>query len=921
MKILEYLIKKRVTVLSFAISTSILFIYFLRKVPIEFYPQISYPELKIAYYYSSGTPEVLVREVTEPVEGILYSTKGVISVRSVTGDGRITFRIKISNKANLSLVKLKIAENLKSLALPDYVIGPLFDESETVGSEFMVLKTGLKNAEKLRDEIQKIPGVRSVFIVGGKKKVTFIKPDFEKIAATGLSPSYIYQTLYNFLSNEGRVGQNLMTQFERNLRDLPIETGIRLGDVATIVDSSIGRYNFYLNGKPACTLVIKKQENASAVSLSRQIRKLTGIKSENVIYDAGEEIRIEIKRLVYSLILGVLLLFISLKIFEGSSLKSFLLLVPGIFALMVSYILFGFLGLSVNYLTLSGLLLGFGMLVDAMLIYSNRVLFSEKSTDTAIIEAGKDIFLPLLASAATTMVIFLPIFYMSDRSRAFFSPFAQAITISLLASIISTYTVGIHLIRIYSKSSHKVKPLKLPQLSPLPGIIATLAIIVASVLIFRSKVRYGLDFGKFREKEIRVVIEYPRDANPFEIIEWNKKFRKFVEGIREEYGYHTFTFEYPGKLVISNVFSKDQIRRGTPYVVREKLEDFFKGLSGFSVTITGFSPEAFVMRPSGEELMTIKVKGYRYSKLIELSEKLASLMRRHWEFVKVKPIYDYRTSHKYYTLKVYPDPEIIYYLAYLHLPEFQNTPVVWAPDPLDVSSLRVRFRAQLMERYSRKTITREDRNYVNMIGFAFIGQASVLETLLEEIKNSVKFPTGYGFADFHGENMKSEFADYLFGMFLSVILIFVTTGIAFNSLRYTFVMILSIPFGFPGVTLIYWLTKAVFDQFSLMGIIIASGIVINDAILLTSYALKIKDSHDPISEAVAHKAKPILITSITTISTAIPFLIFSRSELWFKLSLSLIGMLTTSTILILLLLPSWLKFVTTGKKADFLENV
>ncbi len=906
MRILDFLLKRKVTVLSIAIAIIILFLYFLDKIPIELYPEFTYPGFFVKYYYVSGSPETIVREVTEPVEGIIYSTGGVVSVKSVTGEGRVSIQVRLSEKLDPAVARIKIRENLKSLVLPDYVFGPFFSDVEIEGEkrEFMVLNAEESNVESLRSELLRIAGVRSVVIHGVKKRIIKLEPDFNKMTACGLLPSNVYFTVLDYLRKiHGVVGSTgVDVQVVDSLKKIPVSRNLTLGDLVTVVDTEIERYRFYYNGKRAQIVSIYKKKGVSALSLSRKIRKL--IDPKNIVFDSGQEMEKELIKLLFTLGTGVILLFLSLFLFEGNPVKSVIILIPGIFSAIVSYVVFGFFDMSVNFLTLSGIFMGLGMLVDAMLIYGDRVGYYG---EYGIVKAGSEIFFPLVASLLTTLVIFIPIIYMSEKNRYLFIPFARAIGISLLASLFATYLVGSQLINIHKEHFLKVSPLRIPVLQG--GVVISLILVLTSTWIFFRNVSRGIDFKPFKEDRISIFIRFPEEIRAEETAFWNNEFRNFVESLRRRFGGKTYTYEYPRRTNIFFVFSNEQVRAKIPFTVREELEDYFKGLGGFFVVIRGFSPEAFILSPSREELLTLKIKGYRYDSLIKVSRKVASVMKRYPEFARIKPVYDPRGGISY-SIDAKPDPEITFYLSRLRAGEWRGFPVFWWPDPVDTLVLKGKFHLKIKKITRKNTIIREDRFYINSIGFAFRGQSSLLSKFLDKVKSSVKLPPGYSYISLE-EFRVGDLHEFYFALFMAVILVFIIAGMLFNSLRYTFVIILSIPFGIPGLTLLYWVTRTVFDQYSIMGVIIASGIAVNDAILFTSYALKLKEQgvEDYISLSMSRKAKPIIVTTITTVATALPFIFFPSSELWFKLSLSFAGMLLSSTLMIILFLPAWLKLI------------
>lgn len=207
------------------------------------------------------------------------------------------------------------------------------------------------------------------------------------------------------------------------------------------------------------------------------------------------------------------------------------------------------------------------------------------------------------------------------------------------------------------------------------------------------------------------------------------------------------------------------------------------------------------------------------------------------------------------------------------------------------------------------SITREKQQYSRYVTFDFLGPYDYAREYIDAVAKTVNLPYGYsietGFKWSFGEEEKIAFAKMIFA---AIILIFMVCASLYESFKKPLIIIFSIPMALIGLFLIFYFTDTNFGRSGYAGLILLMGVAVNNAIVLIDYISKLINRGFPIDEAICEgtirRSKPIIMTTLTTIIGLLPFIIIGeQTSLWYGLSMSVIGGLISSTIMVLFLLP------------------
>ncbi len=484
------LLDRPVTTWVFFAALVVLGVYACPKLRVESMPEVELPSVTVATNWTGASPTAVHRSITVPIEEAVRRVHGIEEVVARSYPGRSMVDVSFRRDINVEYARLELAEqlgavrqSLPSSAQPPQIVGDVPDEFETE-EFFSVSLTSSLDPNDLRAEAEKwivpqvmgIDGVASAQIRGGADRVLRVILDREKIELQQLSADAILRSILSMddiaaggVVRRGPVELLVSIRDESNVQafhDLVIdrrgERLIRLSEVATIQwEHEDPIYLVRVNGKNLVQLHVDKRRGSNAVTVSRAIRsKLPQIEATlpfpvefEVDEDAGEDLEQKLVELVYRslLILGILLVLLLISMrslpLAGTVIASILL------AVVISLSLFYFLGISVNFITISGLTVCFGMILDNSILVLDSVhrrvgesvggfsagwrsRLSPRRALREITRGANEVAFPILGTTLTTMVAFLSFVFLSGRLSLYYAPLAVAVATAMGASIL-----------------------------------------------------------------------------------------------------------------------------------------------------------------------------------------------------------------------------------------------------------------------------------------------------------------------------------------------------------------------------------------------------------------------------------------------------------------------------------------------------
>lgn len=479
MNLAKFALRNPITILMCVLGAIILGIISFDKLSVDMFPDITFPSITVATFYPGANPQDMERMVTYPVEKAVSTVNGVKYVSSISRQGASLVTIYFNWGTSLDTAQSDVlqAVNLIHGDLPKDVQYPIirkFDISQ-ISVIYISLMGGGLNEGQLYDlaynlvepEIEHVNNVASARVVGGKIREIQIHFDRQRLQAFNLSPEAVIQAVQeaNLILPSGNIKAGLFdyrlfteTQFSlvkpieniivSNVRKHPAY----IRDIAEVRDDFQDQTNLIrVNGQPAVSLAVQKTSGTNTIQVVDDVRKVLP-KIQRMLppgvvmlelFDQSTYIRNSVKNLQHEALLGAGLAVLVILIFLRNLRSTLIVSLAIPISIVCAFILLYFNNLSLNIFTLGGLALGVGRLVDdAIVVLENiyRHRSAGKSPYEAAIQGSGEVGLAVLASTITTIVVFLPVVFITGIAKLLFTPLALTVAFSLIASYFVSLT-------------------------------------------------------------------------------------------------------------------------------------------------------------------------------------------------------------------------------------------------------------------------------------------------------------------------------------------------------------------------------------------------------------------------------------------------------------------------------------------------
>jgi multidrug efflux pump subunit AcrB len=451
------------------------------RTPTDIFPNINIPVVSIAWQYTGLNPEELEGRLTTPYEKVLTTlVDNIEHTESTTFAGQAIIKVYLQPGASIDTANAQVSSasqfilrNLPPGILPPQIIN--FSASTVPILQLGLSGKGLSEQQLndlglnfIRPQLVTIPGAVVPNVYGGKQRSIMLFMDPKLLQAKGLSPIDVLNamTAQNVVLPGGtakigkdeydiRINSSPLTL--AGISDLPLRqvngTTIYLHDVATVTDGSIPQTNIVRqDGHRGVLLTVLKSGNASTLSVVSGIRGLLPRIASTVspdlrmkpIGDQSIFVRASISGVVREAVIAAVLTGLMILLFLGSWRSTIIIAVSIPLSILTSIIVLGLMGQTINIMTLGGLALAVGILVDdATVTIENieRYLEDGYGLHDAILEGAAQIAVPALVSTLCICIVFLPMFFLSGVSRFLFVPLAEAVVFAMLASYVLSRTL------------------------------------------------------------------------------------------------------------------------------------------------------------------------------------------------------------------------------------------------------------------------------------------------------------------------------------------------------------------------------------------------------------------------------------------------------------------------------------------------
>ncbi|MFH1845618.1 MAG: efflux RND transporter permease subunit [bacterium] len=456
------------------------------QLPVDIFPDLNQPTVTVLADAHGLAPEEVETLVTLPLESALGGLPGVLRLRSTSGDGLSIVRVEFDWGTDIYLDRQMVQERLQLVRgdLPVGVVPEMAPISSITGE---ILDLGLVSHDGsvspmelntlaewvVRRQLMSVPGIAQVVIIGGDRMQYQVLADPDLLHRHGVSLSQLGETLSEATRNTsgGYLVQGSRELLVRNLGRLEsveeIENTVvagervrpvRVRDVAQVqIGPEYARGAAAIDGEPGVVLVIFKQPDANTLALSEavdaEVEKIkaalpAGVELRNDLYRQATFLQRGVDNVIEALRDGAFLVVIILFIFLANLRASLITLVALPLSFAAAGILFQIMGLTINTMTLGGLAIAVGELVDDAIVgVENVVRRLRQATDSKVTvlervaAASTEVRQPIFTGTLIVVLVFLPLFVLSGIEGRLFTPLAIAYVSSLLASMVISLTV------------------------------------------------------------------------------------------------------------------------------------------------------------------------------------------------------------------------------------------------------------------------------------------------------------------------------------------------------------------------------------------------------------------------------------------------------------------------------------------------
>jgi len=983
----------------------------LSRLKIDLLPEFKLPYAVVFSTYAGAGPEEIEKTVSRPLEEVFGTVQGIKNIHSYSSTGSSVILLEFEWGQDMDFATLDIREKIDMVQriLPSGVDKPTVMKMDPNLMPVMTLAMyGDMDQQRLKDlaenvvknRLERLEGIASVNITGGLQREIQVLVDPAQLQRYGLALSQVVQALQleNRTFAAGKVkdaGKDVLVRVSGEFTDLEQvrqvvlttpEGTVRLGDIAEVKDFHKDQQNLALyNGQPAIGLAIQKQTGGNTVQIARAVKDaLRQLKNDlppevtiEPALDQSKYIEASINGVYRDMILGGLLAMLIIFIFMRSLRSTLVIGLTIPIAVITTFVLIYFNNMTLNMLTLGGLSLGVGRMVDdAIVVFENiyRQRQEGKEAMAAAASGTEQVTTAIMAATLTTVAVFLPIAFIRGMAAEIFGPLALTVAFALLASLAValtvTPTVAARLLAAplppeaaradnfwgSLKSGLWMSRLSAAYSSFLGWALGHRKLVVAVVtLVFAGSLALipavGVEFmPSTDEGTINISIELPRGTEMAATAEVTDRVVQLIQkqpevaSIYLQIGSAGGTASFSGgeapemASIDVNLAPLDQRRRSAS-AVAEELRRATAKIAGARITVVPTSNFAGGMlgKPvqvdvSGPDLKVLEELAARVQQVVDQVPGAVSVEN---SITKGRPQvqvivdrdraarYNLSTSQIGTAVATAVDGTVASryriegneYDIRVRFPEYARQNLSDLADLAVLSPVGVRVPlkevAELKMETTPSTIQRYNQDRVASIT-ADLSSRPLMD-VMREIKAGmakINLPPGYSI-EYRGQNeaMNETFGQLGTALLLAIVLVYMVMAAQFESLFYPFVIMFAIPVSLVGVVPALLLTGRTFNIVAFMGVIMMSGIVLSNAIILVDYINILRRQGTPRREAILTAGKtrlrPILMTALTTILAMIPLAvgIGEGAEMEAGLATAVIGGLTASTVLTLILVP------------------
>lgn len=970
------------------------------RLPLATRTTVELPRIRVGVDWPGAAAEAVESYLTSPIESAVQAVRGVRKTSSESREGQASLTVELEPTADVRMARLAILERMELLR-PEFPPGagaprvtnwvpeelnerPLI--RYTVTGPYTAGALSRLAEEDIVPRLSAVPGVAGISTQGGAELGVSVAYDPSFLRQQGIAPGLLFEALRNSRIVSA-LGDEQLGASERSvvlrdqpaaieaLADLPVAGPggrvFRLGDLATVRPEEDAGGRFYrINGQPAVSLDIARLATSDAIQTAGRVRAL--VRELQPLLPVGVRLTVEddesielakqltdlVRRGALAAVAVALVLLVSLRNLRAT----LLVLASAVVAIAGTALGLYLLDIPANLLTLAGLGMGIGVLVQNGLVVMER-LRTVPDTPAGRAEAGRRILPAVMGSTLTTAVVLFPFLYLQGNARAAFVPFAAAFALALGWSVLSALILVPAL-----GAGHGAATGHWPRLDRfyrrlLVALLrwrwVTLGVTTALLGVLtwgfiRKVPRYNWGDWWGQRTTLMASLGFPRGSDPESLDRGMREFERIVVGVPGVE--QVVTIANGDQAVMQVLFEKAAGLTALPSALEDALTQRAVLIGGASVSVRGSGPGFSAGYGGGGSVSyRIKVQGYSFTGVERLAEDLKERLER---IPRVRDVDlnagSFWGADKAYTVTLVPDRAALARYG-VNARELADAVAREVRGPIGAQRIDIggeeiqvnlkaagargrtldQLRAALVpnrsgapvrigdlasveEREAQGTVTREDQQYVRIVGYDFRGPNKLAERTHAAFMASISVPPGYVVQDEQWSFDRDESQKGLWLVFaVGVVLVVLSVALVFDSLWATAMVSLALPVAVAGVAAAFWATGTAFGREAAVGVILVVGLAVNQAILLVDGALERRRrggerARAPLSAADAlrvasDRSGMIMLVTLTTMASLLPLALGTDPDSLFgAIALATAGGTVAGTIGAMLLLPPML---------------
>jgi HAE1 family hydrophobic/amphiphilic exporter-1 len=971
MSLSDFSVRRSVTASMIILIILIFGIASFSRLPIDLLPDLTFPFVTIVTKYEGVGPEEIEESLTELIEGAVNTISGVKKISSISKREFSIVSVEFEWGTDMDIAPVEIREKIDQIPdyfWPDEADKPIIAKFNPSDIPVMMLSFSgggydvhqLKKIadDYIKDQLTAIDGVASVSVYSGSEREILVAVDQEKLSGYGLALDQVLNTLnrenLNISAGNIKVGQKdylvralgevtQVNQLGEIVLAVKNQAPIRLRDIAEIYDTYAETKVYSRHNKqPGGMIVILKQTGVNPVQLSRRVwKKIHQIRQHlppgvtlSKHFDQADYINMAIGNVRSNMIQGGILALLVIFFFLRQVRPTLIISVSIPFSILATFIPIYFTGLTINMMTIGGIVLAVGMLVDNSIVVLENIFrhIKEEGEDriTAAREGTDEVSMAITASTLTSIMVFVPIVFTTGISARIFRELALTVAYSLMMSLVIALTLipmlSSKLLNpqvIQSGQDRWLKPVIRAYQRILSWVLdhkkltlgGSTVVLLGSILLI---IPIGKEFMPLADSPAFMIeIETPigtkleetdRVARQIEniILQRPELEREHtVVGIARGAGMGTSTFDGKRAMFMCRLIDRKDRTKDTEEIVNELREKIIRipGIEKFNFV----NLQTHSLGGAGNKPVEVNIFGKDLFILTQLSHLIAEKVR------EVEGAYD---VEEVFTMG---DPELqvnfdrdkmsqfgltVRQVGYILDTAIDGEVASRYKDKGDEIDIRVRLRkkdrdsiadlenimlttpfgsqvylrdiAQVKKSAGPSKIFREGQKRVASINANISGKdlAWVIGRIKDKLAE-IKLPPGY-FIEYGGsyKNMIESFLSLSLAFLLAVILVYMVMAAQFESLIHPLIIMFAVPYGLIGVLWVLFLTHTYFSVPAFIGVIVVLGVVVNNGIVLVDYINRLRSKGLPFRDAIikggSTRLRPILMTTITTLLGILP---------------------------------------------------